>query len=48
MRKPDNVIWSWPWVAFNFGLGFTRQTYNVDAKAVTICFGPLTLRWHKR
>ena len=46
LLRPDNVIWSWPWVSFCFG--WTFQRYAVSAWGLTVCVGVLTLRWHKR
>jgi len=46
MRMPDNIVWSYPWTSFC--VGFSIQKYGYNAKAVTICLGILTLRWHKR
>lgn len=46
MRKPDNVVWSWPWTSFC--LGWDVQHYGYNARAITICLGVLTLRWHDR
>jgi len=45
-RRPDNVVWSLPWRSFCFG--FSVQSYSWSARAVTICLGVLTLRWHER
>ena len=44
-RKPDDIVWSWPWKSFCFG--YTIQGYFFNASATTICIGNLTLRWHK-
>jgi hypothetical protein len=46
MRRPDNVVWSWPWNCFC--LGFSIQGYWFQAKCITLCLGVLTLRWHDR
>jgi len=46
IRKPDDVVWSWPWVSFC--VGFSFQRYGFNAGALTICIGVLTLRWHWR
>ena len=46
LRKPDNIVWAWPWTCFCIGWGI--QKYHANAVAVTLCLGPLTLRWHDR
>ena len=46
IRKPDDVVWSWPWISFC--VGWTVQGYSWDAVCLTVCLGPLTLRWHWR
>lgn len=46
MRKPDNIILSWPWKSFC--IGFTYQKYHTSASCFTLCLGILTLRWHRR
>lgn len=45
-RKPDNVVWAWPWTCFCVGWGI--QKYHFNAVAITICLGVLMLRWHDR
>lgn len=45
-RKPDNIVWGWPWQCFCFG--WSIQSYSFDAICITICIGCLTLRWHRR
>lgn len=46
LRKPDNIVWEWPWRCFC--IGFSYQKYHIDASCLTLCLGPLTLRWHRR
>jgi hypothetical protein len=48
MRKPDNVVWSWPWRYCCFGIAWDLQEYGANATCFTLCIGPLTLRWHRR
>lgn len=38
IRKPDNVVWSWPTRAF--GLGYAIQSYSFNAVCMTIVIGP--------
>jgi hypothetical protein len=42
IRRPDNIVWNYPWECFCFG--FSIQRYGWNAKATTICLGILTLR----
>lgn len=52
IKKPDVIVWSWPWMSFCFGWTYYRKKgycYNgfyYKPTALTVCIGFLTLRWH--
>lgn len=44
IRKPDNIVWTWPWICFCFG--WTSCPYYFKTADLTVYIGFLTLRWY--